>query len=130
MNSATVWKRITIDAAHFLPGYLGPCARLHGHTYVVELGIEGFIDKTTGMVVDMTHLHQFLKNFVGNKYDHSCLNDSLPNPTAEHMAVAILTAARGVFDTGHVSRIYVRVFETPTSWVEVCTHVRNLLCEA
>ena len=29
------------DAAHSLPGYQGKCAHLHGHTYQVEVVVEG-----------------------------------------------------------------------------------------
>ena len=29
------------DAAHSLPGYQGKCAHMHGHTYHVEIVLEG-----------------------------------------------------------------------------------------
>ena len=41
------------DAAHSLPGYQGKCANLHGHTYMVEVVIEGAIGEN-GFVMDFS----------------------------------------------------------------------------
>ena len=48
----TVVKEFTFDAAHYLPGYNGKCNRPHGHTYRLQVGIEGEPDHSTGMVID------------------------------------------------------------------------------
>ena len=42
-----------IDCAHFLPGH-EKCGRLHGHTYKVEIVIEG--DHKKGMIIDFADL--------------------------------------------------------------------------
>ncbi len=42
-----------IDCAHFLPGH-PKCGQLHGHTYKVEVTIEG--EQTGGMVIDFNEL--------------------------------------------------------------------------
>ena len=42
-----------IDCAHFLPGHK-KCGQLHGHTYRVEVVIEGEPDR--GMIVDFAEL--------------------------------------------------------------------------
>ena len=42
-----------IDCAHFLPGH-HKCGALHGHTYRVEVTIEG--ENKTGMIVDFGDL--------------------------------------------------------------------------
>ncbi|HOV52500.1 MAG TPA: 6-carboxytetrahydropterin synthase, partial [Methanothrix sp.] len=43
------------DAAHSLPGYIGKCANLHGHTYQVEVVVEGEIGED-GFVMDFYHM--------------------------------------------------------------------------
>ena len=44
-----------IDCAHFLPGH-PKCGQVHGHTYRVDITIEG--DHDQGMVVDFNDLKQ------------------------------------------------------------------------
>jgi len=122
--NATVWKRTSFDAAHFLPKYKGLCSHMHGHTYTVELGLLGKINPN-GMVVDLVELSKFLKTAVEDRWDHSLLNDSIENPTAENIAMNILVMARKWFDCGAVQRVCVRVYETPTSWVEVAGLVKE-----
>src|SRR6266849_2344915 len=46
------------DCAHFLPGH-PKCGAIHGHTYKIELTIEGQIKG--GMVVDFADLKQSLR---------------------------------------------------------------------
>lgn len=77
-------------AAHWLPGYDGPCRRLHGHTFLVEVWLEGEVDPKTGMLVDFKEV----KNII-DRYDHCCLN-FLPEfwttpPTAENIALELFT---------------------------------------
>ena len=79
-----VSKKISFSAAHFLPDYPGKCSQMHGHTWVVELGVRGAIGKD-GMVVDFGKLKEFLEKEVEDKFDHKLLNDVIPNPTAENI---------------------------------------------
>ena len=39
-----------IDSAHYLPGH-GKCGRVHGHTYKIEVLVEGEV-RENGMVID------------------------------------------------------------------------------
>lgn len=39
-----------IDSAHFIPGHK-TCEKMHGHTYKIEVKIEGTKDKS-GMIID------------------------------------------------------------------------------
>ena len=57
-----------VDCAHFLPGH-AKCGQLHGHTYKVDVAIEG--DHSKGMVVDFAdlkalyHGHSYTGNQLG-----------------------------------------------------------------
>ena len=84
MKTRLYLKR-TFSASHHLPGYDGPCARLHGHTFIVEVWIEGPVDPETGMIVDFRGIKKLI-----DTCDHRHLNDLLPvsllPPTAENLA--------------------------------------------
>lgn len=74
--------REKFDAAHFLPGYNGKCANLHGHTWLVEVTVRS-ATLNDGMVIDFADIKALLKNILP---DHTLINDTLPNPTAENLA--------------------------------------------
>jgi 6-pyruvoyltetrahydropterin/6-carboxytetrahydropterin synthase len=66
----------------------------HGHTYELEVAVEGEIDPETGYVMDFTDLKRIVKENVIARVDRRHLNFDVPflkgvNPTAENIAVAI-----------------------------------------
>jgi 6-pyruvoyltetrahydropterin/6-carboxytetrahydropterin synthase len=77
------------EAAHRLPhvpeGH--KCARLHGHSYKVELLVEGPVDPATGWMVDYAVIEAAWQPLHG-KLDHRYLNEveGLENPTSEILA--------------------------------------------
>jgi 6-pyruvoyltetrahydropterin/6-carboxytetrahydropterin synthase len=86
MTTLIYWTKF--DAAHWLPDYDGPCARLHGHTWKVEIEIEGPVDPKTGMIADFKDIKAAVGSILP---DHQCLNTCyLPGilrlPTAERLA--------------------------------------------
>jgi 6-pyruvoyltetrahydropterin/6-carboxytetrahydropterin synthase len=87
-----VFREFTFEAAHQLPhvpeGH--KCARLHGHSYRVEIHVSGPVDPATGMVLDFADIKAaFHPLFV--QLDHHFLNevDGLDNPTSEILAAWI-----------------------------------------
>lgn len=84
-----VTKSFTFDAAHALTNYHGACERMHGHTYRLDVTVDGPLDQKTGMVVDFLLLKTVVHEYVLSKLDHTCLNDVLQNPSAELLAVWI-----------------------------------------
>lgn len=82
-----VTKSFTFDAAHALTNYHGACERMHGHTYRLDVTVDGPLDQKTGMVVDFLLLKTVVHECVLSKLDHTCLNDVLQNPSAELLAV-------------------------------------------
>ena len=78
------------EAAHFLPrvppGH--KCARMHGHSYLVEIAIEGETDPERGWVMDFAEIDEHAAPLV-KQLDHQVLNEieGLVNPTSELLAV-------------------------------------------
>ena len=83
-----VTKIFTFDAAHQLTNYYGKCERVHGHTYRLEVTLEGDVH-SNDMVIDFVLLKRIVKRQVLEKLDHHFLNDVLENPSAERLAVWI-----------------------------------------
>jgi len=74
-----------IDSAHYIPGH-DKCGSLHGHTYKVEVVIEG--EKKAGMIIDFSELKKAIKEALA-LYDHKTLNEILEYPSVENLCEAI-----------------------------------------
>lgn len=63
------------------------CARLHGHTFTIEISVEGEVNPETGWLYDHAEISAAMRPIV-EQLDHSYLNDvpGLENPTIEVMA--------------------------------------------
>ena len=83
-----VTKEFTFDSAHFLTNYYGKCERMHGHTYKLQVTVEGPVCEN-GLVIDFVVLKRIVKGQVLNKLDHQLLNDVLENPSAERLVMWI-----------------------------------------
>lgn len=74
------------EAAHFLPrvppGH--KCARMHGHSYHIEVAIEGEVDPERGWIMDFAEIDEHVAPLI-RQLDHQVLNeiDGLSNPTSE-----------------------------------------------
>ncbi len=76
------------DAAHFLEGYKGACATMHGHTWKVEVLFETDRLDELGMAVDFKLLKRELQTLI-MQLDHQVVNSVIMegvNPTAENIA--------------------------------------------
>lgn len=82
------------DAAHQLRNYSGKCASIHGHTWHVEVIIEGNNLDNIGMLIDFSLLKKMIKEEIA-RFDHSFINElegfdeKGVNPTAENLAAYI-----------------------------------------
>lgn len=109
-------KEFEFDAAHNLIHYHGKCERLHGHTYKLVIKLEGEPDKE-GIVYDFVELKKLVKERVVDKFDHAYINDFIPQPTAENIAVFVWNELKDVLKRDN-SRLYeVEVWETKTSGI-------------
>ena len=74
------------EAAHFLPrvppGH--KCARMHGHSYHIEVAVEGEVDSERGWVMDFAEIDEHVAP-LSRQLDHQVLNEieGLNNPTSE-----------------------------------------------
>lgn len=117
-----VTKRFTFEACHFLPQHLGLCNRLHGHSYMMEITVSGEIKECgeeKGMIIDFSRLKDIINRNVVREFDHSKLNDSLDNPTAENLANYVFDVMDIILSALHVTLEKVRIWETRDSYAEV-----------
>jgi 6-pyruvoyltetrahydropterin/6-carboxytetrahydropterin synthase len=103
------------DAAHSLPGYQGKCAKLHGHTYRVEVVVEGQVGPQ-GFVIDFYELKRILGSALKD-VDHSNLNDLLPNPTAELIAEWLCRRLKEDLKGTAVQLVSLKLWEGRNKWV-------------
>lgn len=81
-----IFREFTFEAAHRLPhvpeGH--KCARLHGHSYRVEVHVAGEVGATSGWVMDFADIKQAFAP-LAEQLDHHYLNEvpGLDNPTSE-----------------------------------------------
>jgi 6-pyruvoyltetrahydropterin/6-carboxytetrahydropterin synthase len=89
VTRAEIFKEFTFEAAHLLPNVPEghKCARLHGHSYRVEIRVGGEVGDSTGWVVDFAELSAAFKPLHA-ELDHYYLNEvpGLENPTSENLA--------------------------------------------
>ena len=113
--------RSAFEAAHFIDGYDGKCARLHGHNWNVEAIVRGTELDALGMLVDFKILKAEL-NKILDDFDHRFLNEletfAAENPTAENLARKIFErlAASEIFSS--TTKLHaVKIYESPNSCV-------------
>lgn len=112
-----ITQAFSFEAAHRLPNVppTHRCHNMHGHSYRVELRLEGPIDPVTGFVVDFFDVEAAFGPLL-TQLDHHCLNDipGLENPTAELIAIWIWDRVKPL-----VTQIAgVVVYETANCWAE------------
>ena len=100
-----------IDCAHFLPDH-PKCGSLHGHTYRVEIIIEG--QTKNGMVVDFADLKQSLREVLG-QYDHRNFNDFLAYPSVENICELLSSKIKEKLSFAFT----LRVWEGNGKWAEI-----------
>ncbi len=75
-----------------LPYHDGKCSRLHGHSYRLDVAVEGPLETAgpaTGMIVDFDVLSQLVRAHAIDVLDHRHLNDIIDNPTSENIVLWI-----------------------------------------
>jgi len=84
-----IFKIFGFEAAHFLPNVPAShkCRRMHGHSFRVEVYVEGAVEPETGWVMDFADLKACFEP-LEDRLDHRLLNEieGLENPTSENLA--------------------------------------------
>ena len=107
-------KHFRFEAAHALPHHAGKCARMHGHSYLLEIALRGPLQEAgpaTGMVADFESITTVVGREIVDRLDHRTLNEFIENPTAENVLLWIhsrIAAALPLLDE-------LVLWETPTA---------------
>lgn len=116
-----IGKSFGFEAAHRL-GQLAAhhkCARVHGHSYAVEVTLVAQVLSGPGFVVDFAELEP-VKQWLADTFDHRLINDVVTvEPTSENLARLIFDwCAEKLPLPDGVCVEAVKVSETATSWAE------------
>lgn len=111
---ATLTKEFRFEAAHTLPSLPEDhkCRRMHGHSFKVEISVEGEVDPKIGWVYDHKRISQAMNPLL-EMLDHAYLNEveGLESPTIEILAGWFWKKLES--DLPGLSEVV--VFETPTA---------------
>ncbi len=158
---ASVTKHLTFDSAHFLINYDwdenqnievfhgcsvykekttdGFLMEPHGHTYHLEVTIQGTVDQSTGFVVDFKKLGSILKDGVVARMDHRLINnipyfaESKKCPTVENMLHYVwgeLCDPINALRPGEAWLESIRMWETPNSFATLTRDMKQACDEA
>ena len=115
----TIAVSTTFAAAHRLPDHEGKCYRLHGHTYGLEVAVEGSPQESgpaAGMVMDFAELREHVQKLIVDRLDHQMLNELFEFvPTVEALAAWAFEELLGA----GIPVVRVRLAEGPNTYVEV-----------
>jgi 6-pyruvoyltetrahydropterin/6-carboxytetrahydropterin synthase len=84
-----IFKAFKFEAAHHLPNLPEghKCRRVHGHSFRVEVHVDGPVDEHTCCVIDYAEIKRRFAPIL-DQLDHYYLNEieGLENPTSENIA--------------------------------------------
>ena len=88
----SIYKEFRFEAAHRLPNHTGKCRRLHGHSWVGRVYIQGntlYLEGSQkGMLMDFGLVSSYIEPIIEEYLDHYYLNETtgLESPTSEELA--------------------------------------------
>lgn len=71
----SISKTFRFEASHVLPKHPGKCSRLHGHSWVLHVEVDGEVNQDTGFVVDFAELKGVVERAVIDQVDHQHLGE-------------------------------------------------------
>ncbi|MFN2387434.1 MAG: 6-carboxytetrahydropterin synthase [Thermoanaerobaculia bacterium] len=82
----------------------------HGHTYELEVAVQGEVDPGTGLVMNILDLKRVIEDCVLRPMDRRHLNHDVPflsgvNPTAENISAAIWLQLEGRVAPARLARV-------------------------
>ncbi len=106
-------REFRFHSSHQIPNHDGLCQNLHGHSYLLYVTIRGPVNPKTGMVIDFADLDVAVRERVISKLDHNFLNNHIPLPSCENIAIWIWNALKPGLKDLHEVKLY----ETHDSFV-------------
>jgi 6-pyruvoyltetrahydropterin/6-carboxytetrahydropterin synthase len=106
-----ITREFVFDSAHRLEWEPGKCKQLHGHTYRLQVSVEGKLNEN-GIIINFTELKDIVKKKILDELDHKYLNELISNPTAENIVLWIWDKLKSDFNLYEV-----KLWETPTCFV-------------
>lgn len=100
------------DSMHLLPGHK-KCGVPHGHTYRVEVTVEGPV--VNGMVIDFDILKRNLRELL-KTFDHVDLNTLMEFPSCENLSAAIHKGLKALVPN---QKMAIRIWEGEGKWAEI-----------
>lgn len=134
-------KEFRWEMGHRLPDHFGQCKNIHGHSYKMLVEFEGELDKNE-MIIDYYDVEKNINPiieildhaFMVNKEDKVVLDflEKLNSKkvvvnfqsTAENICLYLLNEVKKASLPENVSRIKVRVYETPFDYAEETISLR------
>lgn len=135
-------KEFRFEASHVLSRHRGKCARLHGHSWVLVVSVEGVVDPETGFVLDYHELKDVVEAKVISRVDHQHLGEDYVlmgceetrqaavfgedfYPSSENLIVKFAEILEPEFATASYRLCELRLKETCTSeaiWRPIWSH--------
>ncbi|MCK5674243.1 MAG: 6-carboxytetrahydropterin synthase QueD [Spirochaetales bacterium] len=109
-------KVFKFDSAHNLVEYHGKCEALHGHTYKLEVTIQGTPGKE-GMILDYGIIKSIVKEKVIDRFDHKYLNDIVPQSSSENLVQWIWNEIKAPLKGDNFELYQLKLNETETNFV-------------
>ncbi len=133
-------KIFSLEMAHAITNYTGKCSNIHGHSYRLEITIQGSIsqENKNGMIIDFKNFKDIIKQHLINPYDHALLLEDTPElrewcskienftqnikflpftPSTENILLYFVNIIEDKLPQ-HVSLFSIRLFETEESYAE------------
>jgi len=105
-------------AAHRIKEARGKCERLHGHTWKIQVTLQGEKLDERGMLIDFREVKKIVKKSI-SKLDHQYLNEILKNiePTTENIAKYLFKELEKKLNSEGVKLSEIKVGESDKTWV-------------
>jgi 6-pyruvoyltetrahydropterin/6-carboxytetrahydropterin synthase len=107
-----------LAAAHQLKDLAGPCERLHGHNWKIEVRVKGDTLEKSGLLIDFKALKQATEQVL-QEMDHHFLNELAPfqdrSPSSENIAQHVFRSLAQHLNGDHVKVWSVTAWESDTA---------------
>ena len=149
----TITRTFGFDAGHRVLGHEGKCASLHGHRYTAEVTCSAAGLDQLGRVIDFSKVKEVVGGWLDSHWDHTMILHHMDpmtqayrtnsrevrealfgprtpfimdcNPTAENMAVLLLSVANDLLKPFGIRVVHIKLYETPNCWA--CTDALGAL---